>query len=90
MALTRIWSAFILIALLVAGIRTASVPGGKGLFSSMVIGKTGDTVRIGTIARSQVDPGIWQATDSGQVYRSGDISLIRKGDQEIFQYRLQF
>ena len=89
MALTRIWSAFILIALLVAGIRTASVPGGKGLFSSMVIGKTGDTVRIGTIARSQVDPGIWQATDSGQVYRSGDISLIRKGDQEILQYRLQ-
>lgn len=89
MALTRIWSAFILIALLVAGIRTASVPSGKGLFSSMVIGKTGDTVRIGTIARSQVDPGIWQATDSGQVYRSGDISFIRKGDQEIFQYRLQ-
>lgn len=89
MALTRIWSAFILIALLVAGIRTITVPGGQGIFSYMVVGKTADTIRIGTMPSSSVDPVIWAATDSGRVFKSGDLNMVRRGDAAIFQYKLQ-
>jgi spore maturation protein SpmA/spore maturation protein SpmB len=43
MALSRIWSAFIIIALLVAGIRFISQPGQEKIFSSLVTGKNTDT-----------------------------------------------
>jgi spore maturation protein SpmA/spore maturation protein SpmB len=45
MALSRIWSAFIIIAVLVATIRIVATDN-KVLFSSMVTGKSGDTVRL--------------------------------------------
>ncbi|MFY7839156.1 MAG: nucleoside recognition domain-containing protein [Lacibacter sp.] len=44
MALSRIWSAFILIAITVAFFRFIPATGEKQMFSSMVIGKSGDTV----------------------------------------------
>ncbi|HVG13482.1 MAG TPA: hypothetical protein VM935_00940 [Chitinophagaceae bacterium] len=40
MALSRIWSAFIIVAVLVAGIRMAS--GNKAIFNRMVVGKSSD------------------------------------------------
>jgi spore maturation protein SpmA/spore maturation protein SpmB len=46
MALSRIWAAFIIISVLVAGIRFVFSPADKEIFSSMVIGRTGDTIRI--------------------------------------------
>jgi spore maturation protein SpmA/spore maturation protein SpmB len=42
MALSRIWAAFILVSILVAGIRYAFVPADKEIFSNMVVGKAGD------------------------------------------------
>ncbi|HVU53552.1 MAG TPA: nucleoside recognition domain-containing protein [Puia sp.] len=46
MALSRIWAAFIIISVLVAGIRFVFSPADKEIFSSMVIGKAGDTLRV--------------------------------------------
>jgi hypothetical protein len=43
MALSRIWSAFILISLLVATIRFTIQPGQQKIFSSLVTGKNVDT-----------------------------------------------
>ncbi len=42
MALSRIWSAFIIIAILVAGIKCVFIPGNADIFSWMVIGKADD------------------------------------------------
>ena len=46
MALSRIWAAFILIAIGVAGIKYVFSPNNKDIFSAMVTGKAGDTLRI--------------------------------------------
>ena len=46
MALSRIWAAFLLVSIVVAAVRFVSVPADKEIFSSMVTGKAGDSVRI--------------------------------------------
>src|ERR1700754_2240121 len=46
MALSRIWAAFILISIVVAGVRYAFVPADKEILSSMVTGKVGDTLYV--------------------------------------------
>src|SRR5882757_2951107 len=48
MALSRIWAAFILISIAVAGVKYAFFPENKEIFSSMVTGRAGDTHRIAT------------------------------------------
>ena len=50
MALSRIWAAFILVSIVVAGVRYACVPADKEIFSTMVTGRAGDTVRVETAA----------------------------------------
>jgi len=57
MALSRIWAAFILISIAVAGIKYAFSPENKEIFGSMVTGKAGDTLGIATPA-----PGMSAAT----------------------------
>ena len=49
MALSRIWAAFILISITVAALKYSFTPGYKGIFSEMVVGKTGDTVRMAPV-----------------------------------------
>lgn len=46
MALSKIWTAFILIAVLTASIKMFFEPGQQNLFSVMVTGKSGDTVSV--------------------------------------------
>jgi spore maturation protein SpmA len=50
MALSRIWAAFIIISVLVAGIKYTFSPADKDIFGSMVIGKAGDTIRVASPA----------------------------------------
>ena len=49
MALSRIWTAFIIIALLVAAGRFVFQPGQQNLFGSLVTGKNSDTVAVRTV-----------------------------------------
>src|SRR5580698_326088 len=46
MALSRIWAAFILVSIIVAAVRYVFVPADREIFSTMVTGKAGDTVRV--------------------------------------------
>jgi len=48
MALSRIWAAFILISIAVAGVKYAFVPADKEIFGQMVTGKSGDSVGVVT------------------------------------------
>ncbi|MBS1606959.1 MAG: spore maturation protein, partial [Bacteroidetes bacterium] len=55
MALSRIWAAFILISIAVAGIKYVFVPGDREIFGQMVTGKTGDS--IGVVAPASLAVG---------------------------------
>ena len=66
MALSRIWSAFILIALLTAGIKLCFFPEHKTILTSMVTGKTGDTIRINNKVALDT-AAVSSSTVSGQV-----------------------
>ncbi|HEY4335407.1 MAG TPA: nucleoside recognition domain-containing protein [Puia sp.] len=44
MAMSRIWSAFIIVSILVATVRCIALPGDRGIFSQMVTGRAGDTL----------------------------------------------
>lgn len=48
MVLSRIWSAFIIVAILVGAIKYMFSPNYKSIFNDMVVGKGGDTVAIAT------------------------------------------
>ncbi len=48
MVLSRIWSAFIIVAILVASIKYLLSGNYKAIYNDMVVGKSGDTVKIAT------------------------------------------
>jgi hypothetical protein len=50
MALQRIWSAFIIIAILVASYKFLAVDGNQQIFSQLVIGKNGDSIKVKELA----------------------------------------
>src|ERR1700761_8615987 len=65
MALSKIWAAFILISIVVAGVRYAFVPADKEIFGMMVTGKSGDSVRLApspVSLRDSARPGVGTAT----------------------------
>ena len=64
MALSRIWSAFIIAAVLVALFKYLPATGEKQIFSSMVIGKNGDTLEIKKMPLASADATILRALDT--------------------------
>lgn len=55
MALSRIWSAFIIVAILVASIKYLTSPNYKAIYNDMVVGKGGDTVHIADKPLAELD-----------------------------------
>ncbi len=89
MALSRIWSAFIIIAILVGSYKLFLGKDNKGIFSTMVTGKTGDTVRIRNTDTSLVQKEILRYLDSNSVYNSGNEKMIRNADGSLLVFKLQ-
>lgn len=88
MTLSRIWSSFIIIAIVSAGLLAIFSPSQKAVFSNMVTGKSGDTIKIKTISIS--DPFI----DSVKVEKTQSIvgdgeKLIQVGENKQMVYRIQ-
>lgn len=77
MALSRIWAAFILISIVVAGARYAFVPADKEILSSMVTGKVGDTLRAapGVVAAPAGGNGVAPG-GSGSVAAAGGVGVV--------------
>jgi spore maturation protein SpmA/spore maturation protein SpmB len=80
MALTRIWSAFIIIAISVAGFKFFAVDGNQQIFSQMVIGKNGDSVKVKATPLEKADSSVVQALDSQKRVARG--ALIYKRDKD--------
>ncbi len=91
MVLSRIWSAFIIIAIAIASIKYISSSNYKTIFNDMVVGKGGDTVQIAAQPISAVSPvvkdSLMKKTDfaDGRIHYKTTDSL----KQNVKVYRVQ-
>lgn len=89
MALSRIWSAFIIIAIFVGSYKLIFRADHKTIYSTMVTGKSGDTVKISSKDSSFIAKDILRYLDSNKVYTAGDVKMIKTGNGEVLSYRIQ-
>lgn len=83
MALSRIWSAFIIVAVLVALFKYLPSSGEKQIFSSMVIGKNGDTLEVKKVALANADVRIVQALDTVARFTENKITYKKAGEELV-------
>jgi len=83
MALSRIWSAFIIIAIAVAGIKFMFADGNRQIFTSMVIGKSGDSIKVKDMSINDADIQIHRALDSVSHFQKGGLTYKKAGDRII-------
>lgn len=88
MALSRIWAAFIIIAVVAASFQCL-FGGNKQIYSKMVIGKAGDTSKTQTIDSASVPLVISKALDSAKEYRTGENKFIRTADHKTISFKEQ-
>ncbi|MBV8327033.1 spore maturation protein [Chryseobacterium sp.] len=90
MVLSRIWSAFIIIAITIASIKYISSYNYKTIFNDMVVGKSGDTIQIASQKMNALSPVV-----RGNLMKKNDFADSRihyKTDslqQEVKVYRVQ-
>jgi spore maturation protein SpmA len=89
MALSRIWSAFIIIAIVVAGIKSIAFPDSKTIFTNMVTGKTGDTIKINSMDSSLAGKALMLQLDSNAVVTSGNTKTTRYANGQVLVYKSQ-
>lgn len=89
MALSRIWAAFIIVAVLAAGYQALFVQGQKNIFSNMVVGKSGDTSQTKLVDSTMLAPVVLQALRSGNSYTDGSKKYNRDSKGNYIQYREQ-
>ncbi|HEY4149954.1 MAG TPA: nucleoside recognition domain-containing protein, partial [Chitinophagaceae bacterium] len=88
MALSRIWSAFIIIAIAVGLFKLLG--GEKQVFSSMVVGKKGDSLQVKQLNPAAVDPQIVRALDtSARVTPAKGGLTYKKDGQKIVLLKVQ-
>jgi len=89
MALSRIWSAFIIIALLVASFKLIISSDSKTIYSRMVTGKSGDTIKIKTLDIDKADKKTVSFIDSNKIYIEGDVKTIKIGNEQLLSFKIQ-
>jgi spore maturation protein SpmA/spore maturation protein SpmB len=88
MALSRIWSAFVIIAVLVASIRIVASDN-KVIFSSMVTGKSGDTIHLRQTDTTTFSDVQLHQLDSLGYMAMGNASVKRTGNGKLEYYQVQ-
>lgn len=90
MALSRIWSAFIIIAIAVASFKYFSSNNYKSIYNDMVVGKSGDTIQVGTKDIAEFAPVL-----QGKINKTGNYTdkhihyALTKNPQKVDVYRIQ-
>ena len=87
MALSRIWAAFIIIAIIAASFQYFS--GGKDIYSRMVVGKSGDTTKTTVLDSASLSPEVISALNASKEYKNGEYKIVRTTDSKIITYREQ-
>jgi spore maturation protein SpmA/spore maturation protein SpmB len=88
MALSRIWAAFIIIAIVAASFQYIFF-GGKDIYSKMVIGKSGDTSKTKMLDSSALSPEVITILNTSKEYKSGENKIVKTADNKIITYREQ-
>lgn len=83
MALSRLWSAFILIALLVATYQFLRHPSEKAIFSQLVIGKAGDSTKVGELTLADAPASVLSGLTSASRYTEGKLTYKREGERVV-------
>lgn len=90
MALSRIWSAFIIVAIAVASIKYLSSNDYKSVYNDMIVGKSGDTIQIGKKNLTQFSPIIRDSIAKNPNYQEDRIHYAKKeGSEDVKIYRIQ-
>ncbi|AJW64180.1 Spore maturation protein A [Elizabethkingia miricola] len=90
MALSRIWSAFIIVAIAVASIKYLSSNDYKSVYNDMIVGKSGDTIQIGNKNLTQFSPIIRDSIAKNPNYQESRIHYSKKeGSEDVKIYRIQ-
>jgi len=87
MALSRIWSAFILVAIITAAAKFIS-GNEKQVFSAMVTGKKGDSVQVKEMNATAAEPALLKALDTSHRVQKGDL-IYSKNGEKITAVKLQ-
>ena len=88
MALSRIWAAFIIIAIVAASFQYI-FSGKKDIYSKMVVGKSGDTTKTKILDSSSLSPGIFTAINTLKEYKNGENKTVITADNKIISYNEQ-
>ena len=89
MALSRIWSAFIIIAIIAAAITCVSSPSGKDVFSKMVVGKAGDTSHTKYIDSISLPPIVAKSLTINKDFTNGNTIYSKTTDGKFVTYNQQ-
>jgi spore maturation protein SpmA/spore maturation protein SpmB len=88
MTLSRIWSAFVIIAIITAGLLAVFSVSHKAIFSNMVTGKSGDTIKIKTVSIAEAMKGTEKIRQADSPF-SNDEKVINIGVDQQMTYRIQ-
>jgi spore maturation protein SpmA/spore maturation protein SpmB len=86
MALSRIWSAFIIIAIMAAAISTFFTPNGQNTFSRVFVGKVGDTSNTQFMDSNLLPKNIAAALVSKKEWRKDNRVYTFISDHKIISY----
>jgi spore maturation protein SpmA len=89
MALSRIWSAFIIIAILVAGFKTVFSPYGNTMFNKTVVGKAGDTSHTRMLDSVQVPAKAQAALLTSKEFIDGEDKYIKNTNGTVIHCQQQ-
>ena len=90
MILSRIWAAFIIIAIAIASFKYLSSDNYQAIYNDMVVGKGGDTVQIATKPVTEIESSILQQLKSNpDAEEKGIHYKLNSSSNEVKVYRIQ-
>ncbi len=90
MALSRIWAAFILVAIVVASIKFLFFPNYQDIYNDLVVGSGGDTVQIATKPVTEFSPTIQENLALKPDYKEDRIQYkLDTEKKQVAIYRIQ-
>lgn len=89
MALSRIWAAFIIVAILAATFQSIFIKGNSDIYSRMVIGKSGDTSQTRIADTTAMSAIMLRTIQNGKSYTDGSDKYTKTADGIYITYKEQ-
>lgn len=90
MVLSRIWSAFIIISIVIAGFKCVFSENDRTIFNDMIVGKSGDTIRIAEKPINQINTNILENLQKEKKFSDGKINYqLNPRTKSVKIYKIQ-